>query len=307
MARRCLCSRLLDALRDDPRLATLPLAAQMFWLKLAQAVAELAEQPGRLPFSETRRVALLVRCTETEAETHLETLRTEGLIRDDGGGLVVPIVQAATDRAAVARRNGAAGGRPRKGETPEAALARRQGNLALPIAGWKPTETQDAKPPLARDCTLPDSSEVKCSGREGAGREAPGTPAWVSLGVELAALAGLDGVRGGFDYRPVQAWLNAGHDAALIRGAVQRVVEAPGYGTKRVFTLKYFDGAVHDAAEAAKHAPPLPPVLTPEDRAREDREARETERWAQALREGRDAPMPAHLAARQAAQQGIAA
>jgi hypothetical protein len=307
MPRRCLCSILLDAVRDDPRLATLPLAVQMFWLKLAQAVAEL-EQPGRLPFAETRRVALLVRCSETEAETHLETLRTEGLIRDDGGGLVVPIVQAATDRAATARRNGAAGGRPKKGETREQYLARRQTAMALPIAGGKPSETEPAKPSLARDIISSESTQMRWDDREGAGREgAATTPEWVSLGVELAALAGMDGMRGGFDYRPVQAWLNAGHSPAVIRAAVQRVVDSQGYGLKRVFTLKFFDRAVvEQAAWAAHEAAAAPKPRTAEDRDREAREDREIEDWKAALIAGRDVPLPSRLAARQVARQAAA-
>jgi hypothetical protein len=303
----------MDALRADPRLATLPLAARMVFLLLAEAAAE-TQETGWIPFAEPRRIALLIRCTETEAETHLETLIAEGLILAERGGLGVPIVREAADRAAVARRNGAAGGRPRKGETPQQAYARRQGSLPLPIAGGKPSETQHAKPAAPTTTTttttstssgggvtfqlgketesIPGSGKVVCRAREAETQE------WVSLGVEVAELAGLDGARGGFDYRPVQAWLNAGYPAEAIRAAVERIAARPGYDPLLVRTLRYFDGAVaEEAARLKAEAEAAPRPRTAEDFEREAAEQRELEDWVQAVREGRDVPMPARIAA----------
>jgi hypothetical protein len=97
---------------------------------------------------------------------------------------------------------------------------------------------------------------------QGSAREAP---AWVSLGAELAALAGLDPARGGYDFRPVQGWLAAGHAPDAIRAAVQRVAARPGYAASRVWTLNFFDQAV----QAERFIPAAPAALSAADRAAE--------------------------------------
>jgi hypothetical protein len=269
MSRRCLCSRLFAALRDDPRLATLPFLPRALFLLLADA-ATRAPSPGVLPFSDTRRVSLLVSCSETEAETGLETLETEGLIRREAGALVVPLIADAATRSEVARRNGSGGGRPRKGETREQYLARRQGEILLPIAtgpALKPSETQ---PVNQAEKPYTSTSEVKSPLEEsGSDRARDGFP-HVALGIELAALAGMDGARGGFDYRPVQAWLNAGHAPEVIREAVQAVVSRPGYQPGKAWSLKFFDQAVGQAAAEAKARRAMAPAIqTPEQRRAE--------------------------------------
>ena len=133
MARRCLCARLLAALHEDPRLRTLPLAARMLFLLVAEAAAR-SPVPGVLPFGGTARVSLLVSAGETETQTHLETLCEEGLlVRGAADTLAVPLLVEAASRAEVARRNGARGGRPLKGETPEAYQRRKQGEMILQI------------------------------------------------------------------------------------------------------------------------------------------------------------------------------
>lgn len=257
MSRRCACSRLLAALRDDPRLVTLPLAVRMLFLLLAEAAGR-APEPGVLPFADPRRVALLVSCAPTEAESGMETLETEGLIRREGAGLAVPLVQEAATRSEVARRNGSSGGRPRKGETREQYLARRQGEMILPIAGGaagKPGETEDAKPA--------DSPPVVVGKRD---LPSPSTtppadarvPEWVSLGAEVAEIAGLDGARGGYDFRPVQAWLNEGIAPAAILAAVRGVVAGRSYEARKVRTLLYFGDAVRREADRAGPPPPAP-------------------------------------------------
>lgn len=254
MARRCLCSRLMDAIRSDPRLATLPLSIRMLFLLLGEAAAR-APVPGVVPFAEPRRVSLLVSCTETEAETGLETLETEGLIRREGGGIAVPLVQEAADRASVARRNGSNGGRPRKGETREAYLARRQAAMPLPLPGGaaeKPTETEPAKPPASAVLVVEKNNTSLSTPTPGDAR----APEWVSLGIEVAELAGLDGARGGFDFRPVQAWLAEGVAPETIRAAVRGVAAWSGYDARAVSSLGYFAKAVR--REHAKGAPPAP-------------------------------------------------
>lgn len=268
MSRRCTCSRLLAALRDDPRLATLPLATRMLFLLLAEAAGR-APEPGLLPFRDPRRVSLLVSCTETEAETGLETLETEGLIRRDGAGIAVPLVQDGATRSDVARRNGSNGGRPRKGETREQYLARRQAEMILPIAGGaagKPSETQAAKPAdpvlVVVEKREPIPSTTTHSGNARA-------PEWVSLGTEVAEIAGLDGARGGFDFRPVQAWLNEGIAPDTIRAAVRHCAEWQGYDPRAITSLRYFDKAVR-RQDARAPSPPAPAApMTPAERESE--------------------------------------
>jgi hypothetical protein len=238
MARRCTCARLIAAVEGDPRLRTLPLAVRMLFLLVAEAAAR-SPVAGLLPFGETRRVSLLVSAPETDVETGLETLIAEGLLRRQDGGLGVPILLDVPPRAEVARRNGAAGGRPRKGETAEAARERRQGALLLPLAG-KPSETQAGN--LAPTTT--DSSQSVSGGDARA-------PDWVSVGMQVAEIAGLDPARGGYDFRPVQAWLSqdyASRDDIL--AAVRRVASRPGYNAAKVRSLKYFDAAVEGERSA---------------------------------------------------------
>jgi len=269
MSRRCLCSRLFAALREDPRLATLPFLARALFLLLADASAR-APSPGTLPFTDPRRVSLLVSCSVTEAETGLETLETEGLIRRGPAGLVVPLVAEAATRSDIARRNGAGGGRPRKGETREQYLARRQGEMLLPIAAApppEPGETQKAEP-----ATKPptSTSEVKSPPEESGSDRAREEFPHVTLGIELAALAGMDGARGGFDYRPVQAWLTAGIAPEVIREAVAAAAARPSYQPGKAWSLKFFDKAVAQAAaEARARQAFAPPVLTAEQRRAE--------------------------------------
>jgi hypothetical protein len=245
MARRCVCARLLSAVQEDPRLRTLPLSARMLFLLVAEA-ATRAPVFGVVPFSETARVSLLVSASETEVETQMETLMREGLIRaGDADGLVVPLLADAPPRSEAARRNGAAGGRPRKGETPEAARARRQREMLLTLPGGLGAETQETQDPKPAgetgSRTTTTYSQVVQSAGSGACAE---TPAWVSLGEELAELVGMDGARGGYDYRPVQAWLQAGRSAETIRAAITRVVSRPGFRREAVRSFSYFANAV---------------------------------------------------------------
>lgn len=263
MARRCLCARLLAAVQEDPRLRTLPLAARMLFLLVAEAAAR-SPVPGVLPFAGTERVSLLVSAPVTEVETHLETLRAEGLVLLPADGtLAVPLLVEAGNRADVARRNGQSGGRPRRGETREAYLQRKQGEMMLPIAGGAApgsAETHETQPPkpASRATTTTSSTQVGRSGQFQS--PAPEKPAWVSLGEEVAELAGLDQARGLFNFQPVRAWLEAGSTAEGVRAAIRRVTSRDGFDPSRVKSLGYFEGAVADerqrqpAAEApARH------------------------------------------------------
>lgn len=255
MARRCTCARLLSAVELDPRLRTLPLAVRMLFLLVAEASARMPTA-GLLPFRETRRVSLLVSAPETEVETGLETLLREGLLREEAGGLAVPMLLDLPPRAEAARRNGAAGGRPRKGETAEAARERRQREMLLPMPAAKPTETQAEKPAAPATTTVVSSVPTGLVGKSRA-PSARETPDWVSLGEEVAELARLDGARGGFDYRPVQTWLAEGATPDQVRAAVQRAASRPTYSPHRVKSIAYFAAAVADERTRARGAAPI--------------------------------------------------
>lgn len=271
MARRCLCGRLLAAVHDDPRLRTLPLGARMLFVLVAESAAR-SPVCGVLPFSETRRVSLLVSAPETEVETHLQTLRAEGLITaGPDGGLAVPLLAEGASRAEAARRNGAAGGRPRKGESREDYLRRRQASMLLPLpAAAPPSETQETEPgkPVARATTTTTCKSIQVSE---VGSSPPpardAAPGWVSLGEEVAELAGLDPARGGYDFRPVQGWLEAGASPDAIRAAVGRVAGRPGYAGVRVTSLRYFDRAVQEE-RGRQAAPPRIALPSPDEEAR---------------------------------------
>ena len=245
MARRCLCARLLAAVQDDPRLRTLPLSARMLFLLVAEAAAR-SPVFGVLPFAETSRVSLLVSASETEVETQMETLRREGLIASgEGGGLLVPLLAEAPPRTEAARRNGAAGGRPRKGETAEAARLRRsQSAMLLPIRGGETQETQAAKSVSTTTTVKLVSQSV--SGLEGESSARGDADAWVSLGDELVEIVGLDPARGTFDFRIVREWMQEGRSAETIRAAVTRVVARPSFRREAVRSLGYFSQAVRE-------------------------------------------------------------
>ncbi len=355
MARSCFCSKLLARAAADGAFRVLPETARLLWFEIL-AMASAAQVPGRLRFlhSVQDSVARLVSRSGTEVGTDLADLAAIEMIEldPDGVTLWLPGARAGQARAEAARRNGLRGGARRKGETLEAMRERRERERAASEDGTEGTEqrTQAAKLTRGRDFTSPSSkidsgsSEVQ-SGGESAER---GAPPWVTLGIELAELAGMDDVRGGYDYRPVQAWLDAGHSPDIIRAAVQRVVDSPGYGERRIFTLKYFDKAVMEEAARASYGGTAARQST-EERARMQAEQREidryyearergeevtppqclldrqeahraeierralreaeTERWIQAVREGRDVPIPAHVAAahaRSKAQQQAA-
>lgn len=255
MARRCTCSRLLDALRDDPRLRTLPLATRMLWLLLADAMARFE---GVLPFGDARRVSLLVSEPVTDVETHLETLIAEGLLVREGAGLASPLLREAAARTSAARENGRKGGRPRRGESAEEAARRRQGELLMPVGGVgaKPSETQPAEPPATTTTLSVLTSHQSPVAREG----------WQQLGQEVVRVAGLTARR--IDWTPARDWLGMGASADLVLRVVVDVVARAGFDAARVSSLRYFTPAIERALRdgvPASLAAPAPPFVIHHD------------------------------------------
>lgn len=251
MSRRCICSRLLGHIKDDPRLRTLPMAARMLWVLLAEAMARPGFD-GALPFADPRRVSLLVSEAQTEVETHLETLISEGLILREGDGLACPMLREAAARTVAARRNGAAGGRPRKGETPEEARLRRlQGEMLMPVP--KPGETQRWETPSAgippRTTTTSTEETTTQSG------------AWQQLAQDAIRVAKLQLKRP--DWTVAQEWLGTGLTADAILAMIGEMAARPSFDAAKVTSLRYFTPAILRRAGAAEANEPEGISLTP--------------------------------------------
>ncbi|MBS7792179.1 hypothetical protein KTR66_19425 [Roseococcus sp. SDR] len=248
MARRCTCSKIIGLLHEDPRLRTLPLAAQALWLHLAHAMLRPGFE-GALPFRDPRRVSLLVSAEVSEVGPLLGLLIAEGLLAEEGESLVAPLLREAEARVLAARRNGAKGGRPRRDETPEQAAARRrQGELLMPIAApRKPTETSAAGFPGS-------SSSLSKTESNSVSRE----ETWQQLGAELVTIAGLDASR--VERRPVREWLEAGASPELIRHVVRQVSSWAGFKAEKISTLGYFGKAIMRELEAGSPGASLPPI-----------------------------------------------
>lgn len=249
MARRCTCSKIIGLLHEDPRLRTLPLAAQALWLHLAHAMLRPGFD-GALPFRDPRRVSLLVSAEVSEVVPLLGLLIAEGLLTEEGESLVAPLLREAEARVLAARRNGAKGGRPRRDETAEQAARRRQGELLMPIeAPRKPPETSAAGFPRTTTSSSLSERDSKPVVRE---------ETWQQLGGELVRIAGLDPSR--MDRRPVREWLEAGASPELIRQVFGQVSGRPGYEAGKVSSLRYFGAAIMRELEAAVPASSLPPL-----------------------------------------------
>lgn len=250
MSRRCDCHGLMEMLRRDPRLRLVPLAAQALWMRLADALAQMPE-PGVFRLGSrvgsVREVSMLVSAEETETETHLETLLETGLItREADGALSVPLPAAASRRAAAAQGNGRFGGRPRRGETAEQARLRRsQTSLMMPISGGA-SETQETH----GETHLAGAAAAALIDKESKQQREETQVSLDTLGAELAEIAGLDPVRGTYDYRPVMDWRGQGVSDALLRQVVGEVAARPSYRPPQ--TLGYFRRAVAEAVAAGR-------------------------------------------------------
>jgi len=284
MGKRCTCERLFRRLEDDVRLRTLPMAAQHLWLKLMRLALGTDDGVLRLgsDFGFLTALSIAVSHAESETETAWKSLEARGLALrgDDGASIVMPDAAEGAERAKSARSNGLRGGRPRKGETPEAAALRRQGSLMLPVAGGvSEIQETERKPPgessRAASSLASEQKEVAAAG-EG----------FVTLGLELAEIAQMDPNKR-WNTLPVKGWLDAGASPDLLREVVASVAARAGYTPPG--SLMYFAKAVADARERT--------VLTPEARAAEGRIAERTAAIAAWQAGGCQGPPPAVRAA----------
>lgn len=71
----------------DSRFWELPVAARVLWVEIF-AAAHRRHYAGRLPFDDTRQVALAIGAPLGVVRLHLGSLRAAGLLREVSGGLV---------------------------------------------------------------------------------------------------------------------------------------------------------------------------------------------------------------------------
>ena len=255
MARSCACDRWLTRAASDIGFHALPPLAQLLWFRLL-AAAIGAEEKGhlRFPCPVSAAVSRLLNRSETEAAEDIAALVDLGWIDldDDGRGLWMQGAKAASGRVEAAKVNGLRGGRPRKGETPEAARERRQGSLMLPMVGGA-GETHETKPEPNGESLRAAAKPIAIEAKQAAVRE---TAEWVSLGQEIAELIGLDPARDRYSALPVKGWMDAGASADLIRDVVRtRVASA----STPIRAIGYFRNAVMEALERAVPPEPVEP------------------------------------------------
>lgn len=253
MPRACPCDRWLARATSEPAFRLLPPMVRLIAYELI-AWAATSPEKGRVwfgpsvPCSVPQAVSRLTGIPEPEVETAIVTLKSIGFLdpAEDPGTLWIAGARQSAARAAAARINGLKGGRRRK-EPVE------QTHMLLPLAGGaEPKGTEYVQPSVPSATTTTESlSSVSGSLPAKPTRDA----AYVALGEELAALAGLDPVRQRFDYQPVKAWLADGMSAHFIRAVIAEVVARPSYNPGRVNTLAYFTPALHRAR--AEDAPAL--------------------------------------------------
>lgn len=248
MARRCGCSRILDMLAD-PRLLTLPLAAQAVWIRLVTVMERHGISVLRFgsEIQNPREVAMMACIPETELEPNLALLIGRGLMERDGDGAVMcPLLAQAQKRANINRINGLKGGRPRKNAAPDG-----QRNMLLPIAGGEAAETEITKlepimeNPRGRATAACTESEKVRSSRAVSDAE------FARAGELAMEAAGFDPARWMGDYGIVRQWLADGADAELIVEVIKRRTHP------NVVTLRYFSAAVAEEL-ARRRAVPAP-------------------------------------------------
>jgi hypothetical protein len=227
MARSCACEKLLDTIEHDPRFLLAGPAASMIWLKLVRIMARVGDplvlSLGSV-FGSWNEVAFGLRVSETELQTHLETLAARDLVLMREDGLTLPDWIGIRDRRAdAARANGRKGGRP-----PKNAPVQGQTSMMLPIAGGaerKPTETKIETQPETQSISSVDAACTTTFFKEKVIEVSSSTsePVWVSLGRELASLLRLD-PNDRHRFNIVKSWLDAGATAEWLRDVFTEVM-----------------------------------------------------------------------------------
>jgi hypothetical protein len=247
MARKCASAAILETLRD-PRVVTLPAAAQTVWIRIVTAMqgssisvlgfgSEIMNRTG---------IALFSAIAESEIETHLETIIDRGLLmRRADGAVMCPMLVNAAARSEINRINGSKGGRPRKNGEPPG-----QRSLILPINGGKmetektETDTESLSERAAEASSIlsnQDNRSDKITVSETEFRE---------VGEAVLAAMEIDPARSYLDYGLVRQWLADGSDRETILEVVKRLSAAARGKGQKITTLKYFTRAIWEAKAA---------------------------------------------------------
>jgi hypothetical protein len=250
MARKCASAAILETL-GDPRVVTMPAAAQLVWIRVVTAMQKASI--GVLRFgSEIMNhsdIALFIAVRETELETHLKTIVERGLLTIDGDGAIAcPMLIQAISRSEINKINGSKGGRPRKDRSPPG-----QVNMMLPITGGKQetkitesgTESGTEIGALGGATTYLPSESVKSESVV----EVSETE-FEETGRAVLAAMGVDEARSFLNYGQVRQWLADGADRELILGVV-KLKTGP-----HVHSLNYFNAAIKEAIAARPRRKP---------------------------------------------------
>jgi hypothetical protein len=265
MGQRCQCEKLLDMLENDWRLRIVGRETAMVWLELTRFIYRYGEDlvlridpRSGSPIGSLAELAFALRIDETQLETHLATLfERRLLLKAPCGGVAMPPELGLTARQKAARLNGAKGGRPRKDSQPPG-----QRSLLLPLpapASGKKVETQQQTQLGLLTPLLSESPESLDS--DSASRDGTASPSWVSLGAELATLAGHKRAPHTRDLALVRSWLEAGATGETLRAVFRSVLAREK--CPRLPALSYFDGAVRDALGGTRRAEPAAAEAAP--------------------------------------------
>jgi len=244
MARKCASAAILETLRD-PRVVTLPAAAQTLWIRVITAMQNSGISVLRFgsDIMKPSEIGLFVGIAETEIETHLGRLIERGLLRrDDDGAVICPMLAASMSRAEINRINGKRGGRPRKDASPPG-----QSSLMLPIDGGKmktektesetETETEGGANGVPTTTYLSKESESKVSEEE-----------YHQTGRAVLDAVGCDPAKSMMTYGLVRQWLADGADREMILAVVGKIMNREK--KPDITNLKYFSRAIEEAIAA---------------------------------------------------------
>lgn len=256
---------LIVTLMADMRVRQLPLATKGVLLHLLELLLA-SPTPGVVRFlqpvamSVARLVSVAEPMTETEAGTHLEALAALSILvlDQDAREIRLQVMAQSTAKAEAARTNGKAGGAPRKGETREAYLARKQGSLMMPMPGGAAAASgtqgnPSSAPSCAREIGKPKNNSSSFS--LSSPREALPAPSHeaVALAGELATMFALRFQQA----EVVQGWLLKGWSAATIRTVA--VAFAARADRPPMTSIRYLERQVAEQAEIdAANVPAAP-------------------------------------------------
>lgn len=242
---------ILGMMAGDPRLRTLPAAARCVWLDLVQAMRAASVSVLRFGSVSLSRkeIAMLVANSESELEANLRPLLDRGLLVEEADGAIgAPMLVAAVARSEINRLNGLKGGATRRRQAEE----RRQGHMALPIAGGADGSAgavAGSKPEANAVSVSPAIAKLSEAEKESSAK--PCTPVGFDVmqrvGDQVLEIAGINPVSFTGHFGLVRTWMGLGADERLIVETVRTVMAR---GSARPAGIQYFDKAVREALAA---------------------------------------------------------